>query len=164
MYRSTYNYIKDIVLNSIGGSYVCPMFIRRWIYMLYGHKVSRVLSNCFLGFGTGKLLIKENSYCNYRCFFDLGNDISIGKRCSIGMNVSFINSSHKIGLSTNRAGDYISKPIIVEDGCWIGANVTILAGVIIQKGCIIGAGSLVVDSCEPNGLYLGVPAIRIRDL
>lgn len=54
--------------------------------------------------------------------------------------------------------------IIVESGCWIGANVTILPGVTIGHGCIVGAGSLVTKDCMPNGLYVGSPAKRIRDL
>lgn len=36
----------------------------------------------------------ENSYCNYKCFFDLSDDIIIGKNVAVGMNVSFINSTH----------------------------------------------------------------------
>ena len=33
-----------------------------------------------------------------------------------------------------RAGDVITQRILIEDGCWIGANVTIILGVTIQKG------------------------------
>jgi acetyltransferase-like isoleucine patch superfamily enzyme len=37
-------------------------------------------------------------------------------------------------------------------------------GVNVGSGCIIAAGALVVRDCEPNGLYAGVPAKRIKDL
>lgn len=60
-------------------------------------------------------------------------------------------------------GGKIGK-ITVGDGCWIGTNVTILPGVNIRNGCVIGAGSLVTKDCEPNGLYVGVPAKRIKEL
>lgn len=73
-------------------------------------------------------------------------------------------STHDIGDKTLRAGKYIQKSVIVEDGVWIGANATILPGVTIAEGCIIGAGALVNKSTEPNGLYVGVPAKRIKDL
>lgn len=57
-----------------------------------------------MGWGKGKLTMGKNSYCNYRCFFDLGDDIIIGDNCSIAFNVTFINSSHEIGPHFKRAG------------------------------------------------------------
>ena len=32
---------------------------------------------------------------------------------------------------------------VIEDDVWLGANVTLLDGVIIRRGCVIGANSLV---------------------
>ena len=84
-----------------------------------GHNVSRVFSNCFLGFGNGRLYVGKNSYCNSLCFFDLTDDIIIKDNCSIAMQCSFINATHEIGDSNSRGGKGISKKIVVEDGCWI---------------------------------------------
>lgn len=39
-----------------------------------------------------------------------------------------------------------------------------MPGVKIGSGCIIGTGSLVVKDCELKGIYVGVPARRIKDL
>lgn len=118
----------------------------------------------FFGYGKGKIIMGENSYCNYRCFFDLSDDIIIGKNVAIGMNVSFINSTHILGDSTRRAKETVGYPIVIEDGCWIGANVVIMPNVRIRKGCVIGANALVTKDTEPNGLYVGQPARRIKDL
>lgn len=52
----------------------------------------------------------------------------------------------------------------VGDGCWIGANATILPGVTVAPGCVIAAGAVVTKDTEPDGLYAGVPARRVRDL
>ncbi|MBR1536811.1 MAG: hypothetical protein IJ630_07725 [Treponema sp.] len=46
---------------------------------------------------------------------------------------------------------------------WIGANVTILDGVTVASGCVLAAGSVVTKSTEPNGVYAGVPARRIKE-
>jgi maltose O-acetyltransferase len=156
--------IKDIFLNTIASTRLCPLVLRRIIYRVFGHNVSRVLPGCILGYGKGKLFLGKGSFCNYNCFFDLGDNITIGSGVSIGMNVTFINSSHKFGNSECRAGEGYAKPIRIEDGCWIGANVVILPGVRIRKGCIIGAGSIVTKDCESNGLYSGNPAKRIKNL
>lgn len=131
---------------------------------MYGHKISNVFSHCFIGEGPGHLVVKEQSYCNHGCFFDCGGDITIGKNCAIAMNVSFINGTHVIGPHEKRAGKGYVKPTLIEDGCWIGANCVILPGVTIHAGCIIAAGAVVTKDCEPDGLYAGVPAKRIKNL
>lgn len=51
----------------------------------------RIFAGNFMGYGNGKIIMGENSYCNYRCSFDLSADITIGKNCSLGINGSFIN-------------------------------------------------------------------------
>jgi maltose O-acetyltransferase len=53
---------------------------------------------------------------------------------------------------------------VIEDGCWIGAGATILPGVTVRAGCIVASGAIVTKDCEPNGLYAGNPARRIREL
>lgn len=61
-------------------------------------------------------------------------------------------------------GEGYTFPTLIKDGCWVGANVTIIPGVTIGEGCIIAAGAVVTKNCEPDGLYAGVPAKRIKDL
>lgn len=139
--------------------------LQRWIYNSLGytiHKTSRIYPQCFCGAGKGKLKVGANSYINYRCFLDLGNDIIIGNNVSIAFNCTFINSTHEIGDKTKRAGAGLAKKIIIEDGCWIGANVKIMPGVTIKKGCIIGSNSLMLHDTVANGLYVGCPAKRVR--
>lgn len=80
------------------------------------------------------------------------------------MDVLFCVSSHEIGASTGRAGKDVKKGIKIGNGCWIGARVTILPGVEIKEGCVIASGAVVTSVCEPNGLYGGVPARRIKNL
>jgi len=38
-----------------------------------------------------------------------------------------------------------------------------MANVTVAKGCILGAGGVLTKSTEPYGLYVGVPARRLRD-
>lgn len=54
------------------------------------------------------------------------------------------------------------KGIIIEDDVWIGAGVKVLDGVTIAQGCVIGANSVVTKSTEPYGIYVGVPARKIK--
>ena len=54
------------------------------------------------------------------------------------------------------------QPVIIEDGCWIGANVTILKGVTIGRGSIVAAGAVVTKSCEPYSIIGGIPAKLLK--
>lgn len=51
--------------------------------------------------------------------------------------------------------------VIIEEGCWIAANVTILKNTHIGKGCVIGAGALVQGDIPPHSLVTGNRAINI---
>lgn len=73
-------------------------------------------------------------------------------------------TTHYIGDENKRAGNSLRKPITIGRGCWIGTRSIILPGVTIGDGCIIAAGSVVNKDCEPNGLYAGCPAKRIKNL
>lgn len=107
--------------------------------------------------------IGSGSFINAGCFFDAG-PITVGNKVALGPNVVLASGTHEIGPSSGRAGKNLWQPVVVEDGCWIGANATILGNVTVARGCIIAAGAVVTKSTEPDGLYAGVPAKRIKDL
>ena len=88
--------------------------------------------------------------------------IVIGDNVYLACNVSVITSTHEIGPTDKRCGRSVEKDITIGNGSWIGCNATILSGVTIGDGCVIGAGSLVNKDCEPNSLYVGVPAKKVR--
>lgn len=54
------------------------------------------------------------------------------------------------------------KDVIVEEDCWIGVNVTLLAGVTIRRGTTIAAGAVVSKSTAPYSIVGGVPAKHIK--
>lgn len=136
---------------------------RRLCYKLNGMDVrGNVNSGAF--FRTNKVKIGAAAFINNNCFFDNNEMVEIGDFCHVAMDVIFCTDTHKIGTEEKRGGDLVFSPIKVGNGCWIGARSTILPGVTIGNGCIIAAGSVVNKNCEPNGLYAGVPAKRIKDL
>lgn len=108
--------------------------------------------------------LSGGTFINYNCWFDLGDDIEIAENCNIAMNVHFINGTHEIGDENRRAGNGITKKIVVGSGSWIGADSVIMPGVRIGKGVIVGAGSLVVSDLEDNAIYIGRPAHLHRKL
>ena len=104
-----------------------PPRFRMFIYSILGHKLKgNVFPDCFLGVSKGRLFLGQGSFINYSCFLDLSDDIVIGKNVAVGFKTTFINATHEMGSSEQRAGNGTSQPIRIEDGCWIGAGVTIM--------------------------------------
>jgi maltose O-acetyltransferase len=155
---------RDALLNAAVGSYLVPRRARWRLLRVCGLRVERstISARCF--FGGRDLAIGRETFVNYGCFFDCAAPITIGSWCRIGMEVMFCTGTHGIGGAGQRAGIDIALPISVGDGCWIGARAVILPGVTIGDGCIISAGALVTNDCEPDGMYVGAPARRVRDL
>jgi maltose O-acetyltransferase len=101
---------------------------------------------------------------NSDCYFESREPITIGSECYFGPQVAILTSTHVIGPSSRRAGDYAGQPVTIGDGCWLGARVTVLPGVNIAQGCVIAAGAVVTQDTAPDGLYAGIPATRKREL
>lgn len=108
------------------------------------------------------VIIGSNVFINQGCI--IHPNTMIGNEVLFGFRVLVIPDTHKIGPSNKRAGEVIYKPIVIEEGCWIGANSIILGGVTVGHGTIIAAGSLVNKNCEPNCIYGGNPAKLIKNL
>jgi acetyltransferase-like isoleucine patch superfamily enzyme len=59
--------------------------------------------------------------------------------------------------------DQLAGPVI-KRGAKIGANSTLLPGVVIGENALVGAGSVVVDDVPPGAVVVGNPARVIRQI
>lgn len=112
-----------------------------------------------------KVSMGAEVFVNVGFYHDGYDFLTIGDRVRIGPYVKMITATHEIGPSYQRGlVEVVGKPITIEDGCWIGSAVTVMPGVVIAAGCVLAAGAVLYESTEPNGLYAGSPARRVRDL
>jgi len=106
----------------------------------------------------------------------IGNRVVIGDNCKIQNNVSiydgvsledgvfcgpsmvFTNVYNPRSL-VERKSEY--RNTIVKMGATLGANCTIVCGVVVEKFAFIGAGTLVNQDIKPYALMVGVPAKQI---
>jgi acetyltransferase-like isoleucine patch superfamily enzyme len=58
------------------------------------------------------------------------------------------------------AGD-LTRPVVLEDDVWIGANAIVANGVRVGRGAVVGAGAVVTKDVEPYAIVAGVPARQI---
>jgi maltose O-acetyltransferase len=156
---------RDILVNMVLASWLVPPPARAAVFRRVGMQLGsgvNVRAGCF--FGGTDVRIGAGTFVNYKCFFDNSESITLGRDCSLGMEVMLCTSSHEIGDARKRAGVDRAASITIGDGCWLGARATVLPGVKVGDGCVIAGGSVVTADCEPNGLYAGNPAKRVRDL
>lgn len=111
-----------------------------------------------------KVIIGDNTFIFGQSYIDALGGVTIGKNIRIGPQLLIVTGTHERGEPQQRAGVTFGEPVIVGDGCWIGARVTITSGVSIGEGCIVSAGSVVQRSMPSNFLIAGNPARPISRL
>lgn len=80
--------------------------------------------------------------------------------CWIGPNVVLTNAKYPLSPGVK---DQLAGPV-VRRGAKIGANVTLLPGVVIGENALVGAGSVVVRDVPPGAVVVGNPARVIRQV
>ena len=123
-----------------------------------------VFENCHFGYGSdfllsknSTLLIEKNVYINCNFFLRCASKITIKENCLIAHQVTMRDSDGHFVYEDKKKGE-----IIVNQGVWICAQVTILKNVKIGKGSVIGARSLVIKDVPEKTLVAGVPATVIK--
>jgi len=93
--------------------------------------------------------------------------IEIGAFCNFGGNTFIWDTDfHPIDFEERRNGKEgtISKPVIIEDDVFVGANSTILKGSKIGSRSVIGACSVVSKKIGNDEIWAGNPIAFIRTI
>ena len=92
------------------------------------------------------------------------SNLYIGNFVTFGPNVTIIGGDHRsdvIGKHIYEVDEKLpqnDEDVIIDDGVWVGCNVTILKGTHINCGAIIAAGAVVTKSVPPYAIVGGNPA------
>lgn len=109
----------------------------------------------------GKLTIGDDVFFNHNCSITCAEKVTIGNHCMFANNLVVVDHDHVVNAE-GVTGELITKPVIIEDYVWCGANVTITKGIHIGAGAVIAAGAVVTKEVPPKAVVAGVPAKRIR--
>lgn len=117
-------------------------------------------------------------YCNINCNVFIENEVVIGDHVTIkpgvqiwdgitledhvfiGPNVTFTNDH----FPTSQNKEFKLRKTIVKAGASIGANATILGGVIVGENSLVGAGSVVTKDIPANEVWVGNPAKFLKNI
>ncbi|CAD6887332.1 unnamed protein product [Tilletia controversa] len=91
-------------------------------------------------------------------------EIKIGSGVLFGPNCQLYAATHSVSLVERDTMLERALPISIEDDCWLGGAVLVMAGVTIGQGCTIGAGAVVTKSIPPYSIAVGNPARVVRTL
>jgi UDP-2-acetamido-3-amino-2,3-dideoxy-glucuronate N-acetyltransferase len=89
-----------------------------------------------------------------KCGVQLWDGVVLEDDVFVGPNATFTNDAFP------RSKQWPEKfvPTVVRQGASIGANATVLPGVVIGQGAMVGAGAVVTKDVPPNAIVVGNPA------
>ena len=136
-----------------------PPYRRFWL----GRK-SVVESYCCINNAVGDVTIGDYTRIGIHCTVIgpvcIGNNVNLAQGITVtALNHNFEDSSRRIdeqGIST--------KPVVIGDDVWIGANAVILPGVTIGRHVVVAAGAVVTKDIPDYSLVAGIPAKVIKNL
>lgn len=103
----------------------------------------RIGANCFI--------LEDNTV---QPFVTIGNNVTLWSGNHIGHHSTIHDhcflASHIV----------VSGRVVVGEACFIGVNATLRDQIQVGENSIIGAGTLLLASTEPGGVYIGSPTER----
>jgi len=92
--------------------------------------------------------------------------VTIGHHVNLAQGITVTALNHKFENPDIRIDEQgiSTKPVIIGNDIWVGANAVILPGVTIGDHSVIAAGAIVTKDVPPHSLVAGVPAKVIKQI
>ena len=125
---------------------------------------SGVESFCCINHAVGDIVIGDRSRVGIHC--TIIGPVSIGNHVNLAQGITVTALNHNFTDTTKRIDEQgiSTKPVIIEDDVWIGANAVILQGVTIGCHSVVAAGAVVTKDVAPYTIVGGIPAKVIKQL
>jgi acetyltransferase-like isoleucine patch superfamily enzyme len=108
--------------------------------------------------------IGDDVWISHSCYIDyaiVGDHVLVGPHAVI-LAGGRQHRSERLDIPIKQQGNNAKEPLTLGNGCWIGANATVMADV--GHDAIVGAGAVVTHPVAPYAVVAGNPArvLRIR--
>lgn len=107
-----------------------------------------------------KLTIGANSWIGENVWIDNLELVTIGENCCISQGALLLCGNHNFSTSTF---DLIAKPIVLENGVWVGAKSIVSGGVTCFSHSILSIQSATSKDLKSFCVYRGNPAVEIKE-
>ena len=138
--------------------------VRDYMRQITGSEIDetlRIFTPFHINYGN-KTTFGRDCFVNFGCTFLALGSITIEDDVFIGPHCVLATEYHPENPETRHS--LLTKPIVVKRNAWLGANVTVLAGVTIGENAIVAAGSVVTKDVPDNMVVAGSPARVIREI
>jgi len=150
------------VIAEMNTGYRDPAQVRELFERLTGNRVDEsfwLLPPFYTDFGRN-IRVGRNVFVNHACEFMDRGGITIGDGVLIGPKVNLVTINHPLDPARRRST--YCAPIVIEDGAWLGAAVSVMPGVTIGRNAVVAANAVVTRDVAPNTVVGGIPAHLIK--
>ncbi len=105
-----------------------------------------------------KLQAGDNCWIGEEVWIDNLSDVILGANVTISQGALLLTGSHD---HTKETFDFVSLPIILEDGAWIVARGVVYGGVTCMSHSILGINAVAETNLQPYTIYKGNPAVPV---
>jgi putative colanic acid biosynthesis acetyltransferase WcaF len=138
-----------------------PCFLKRAILRGFGARVGQGVVikprvNIHLPW---KLAVGDFSWIGEEVFILNFEPVTIGAHCCISQRAFLCTGNHDFRRPEM---PYRNRPIVIEDGAWVGAQVFVSPGVTIGTEAVITAGSVVMKSQAEKMVCSGNPCAAVK--
>ena len=125
---------------------------------------SVIESYCCINNAVGDVTIGDYTRIGIHC--TVIGPVCIGHHVNLAQGITVTALNHNFEDTSKRIDEQgiSTKPVVIGDDVWIGANAVILPGVKIGTHSIVAAGAVVTKDVPEYSLVAGVPAKVIKKL
>jgi putative colanic acid biosynthesis acetyltransferase WcaF len=106
------------------------------------------------------LTIGNHAWIGEGVWLDSLAPIRIGANACLSQGVMVETGNHDW---TKPTFDLFVREVVIGDGAWAAVRSLLLPGATLASHAVLGAGSVLAGATEPYGVYVGVPARRVKD-
>ena len=106
-----------------------------------------------------KLAVGAHSWIGEGVWIDNLDHVTIGAHCCISQGAYLLCGNHDYTIVTF---DLITRPIVMEDGSWAGAQSILGPGAVLGTEAVLTAGSVGLGALSPHHIHQGHPAQPVR--
>jgi putative colanic acid biosynthesis acetyltransferase WcaF len=143
---------------------LCPFScsgLKRWILRLFGARIGIdvvIKPQVKITF-PWKLEVGDHVWLGEECWLLNLERITIGNHVCVSQRAFLCTGNHNY---TSPTFDLIVKPIVVENGAWLGAGCWVGPGVRVGAHAVLTAGAVASKNLDGFGIYSGNPAVHVK--
>jgi putative colanic acid biosynthesis acetyltransferase WcaF len=107
-----------------------------------------------------RLKIGDHVWIGEGVWIDNLEQVTLGSHVCVSQGALLLTGNHNYKRETF---DLIARPILLEDGVWIGAKSIVCPGLTCRSHSVLSVGSVATGDLEPYGIYQGNPAVKVRE-